>query len=61
LLGEIEGCPFYIDSRVYQAWHQASLILDVATGEPEGFSLGPGGGLHFVTRSDLCGLHQPGG
>jgi uncharacterized protein (DUF779 family) len=54
LLGEIEGCPFYIDARLYQAWHQAGLILDVAAGDPEGFSLGPGGGLRFVTRSDLC-------
>jgi uncharacterized protein (DUF779 family) len=61
LLGEIEGCPFYIDSRLYDAWNQAELTLDVATGDPEGFSLGPGGGRHFVTRSDACGVPLLGG
>ncbi len=56
LLGEIEGCPFYIDARLYEAWNKAELILDVAPGNPEGFSLGPGGGMHFVTRSEVCAL-----
>ncbi len=56
LLGEIEGCPFYIDSRLYEAWNKAELILDVAPGTPEGFSLGPGGGMHFVVRSEVCAL-----
>jgi uncharacterized protein (DUF779 family) len=58
LLGEIEGCPFYIDSRLHEAWNNAGLTLDVAPGEPEGFSLGPGGGMHFVVRSEAC--HRPG-
>jgi uncharacterized protein (DUF779 family) len=56
LLGEIEGSPFYIDYRLYEAWNKAELILDVAPGEPEGFSLGPGGGTHFVVRSEACAL-----
>jgi uncharacterized protein (DUF779 family) len=56
LLGEIEGSPFYIDYRLYEAWNKAELILDVAPGEPEGFSLGPGGGMHFVVRSEACAL-----
>ena len=56
LLGEIEGCAFYIDSRLYEAWNKAELILDVAPGDPEGFSLGPGGGMHFVVRSKVCAL-----
>lgn len=51
LLGVIEGCPFYIDARIYQSWNDAELILDIAPGDPEGFSLGPGDGLHFVTRA----------
>jgi uncharacterized protein (DUF779 family) len=50
LLGMIEGCPFYIDARIYQSWGHPLLVLDIAPGHPEGFSLGPGGGLHFVTR-----------
>jgi uncharacterized protein (DUF779 family) len=58
LLGEIEGCPFYIDSRLYEAWNNAELTLDIAPGEPEGFSLGPGGGMHFVVRSEACDLRR---
>ena len=54
--GEIEGCPFSIDFRLYEAWNKAGLILDVAPGEPEEFSLGPGGGMHFVVRSEACAL-----
>jgi len=54
LLGEIEGCPFYMDAMTYRSWNDARLILDVAPGDPEGFSLGPGGGQHFVTREGAC-------
>jgi uncharacterized protein (DUF779 family) len=56
LLGMIEGCPFYIDARTYRSWDTPRLILDIAPGNPEGFSLGPGGGLHFVTRASGCPL-----
>lgn len=48
LLGVIEGCPFYIDARIYQSWGDAELVLDVAPGDPEGFSIGPGQGQRFV-------------
>lgn len=44
LLGEIEGCPFYIAADLDQALGHPRLILDVAAGEPEGFSLGAGPG-----------------
>ena len=54
LLGVIEGCPFYMDAKIYRSWNDAQLILDVAPGDPEGFSLGPGGGLHFVIRTGVC-------
>ena len=56
LLGEINGCPFYIDKRLDQAWHQEQFLLDVAPGEPEDFSLAAGDNLHFVTRSPACVL-----
>ena len=49
LLGEIDGCPFYIDSALNAAWNSPDLVLDVADGEPEGFSLGPGSGQRFIT------------
>ena len=54
LLGEIDGCPFYIDKRLDQAWHQEQFLLDVAPGEPEDFSLPAGDNLHFVTGSPAC-------
>ena len=54
LLGDIDGCPFYIDQRLDQAWHQEQFLLDVAPGEPEDFSLAAGDNLHFVTRSPAC-------
>ena len=54
LLGEIDGCPFYIDKRLDQAWHQEQFLLDVASGEPEDFSLPAGDNLHFVTGSPAC-------
>ena len=50
-LGDIEGCPFYIDAALDSAWNHPGFILDIADGDPEGFSLGPGSGQHFITRS----------
>src|SRR4029077_7982144 len=35
-------------------WHQEQFLLDVASGEPEDFSLPAGDNLHFVTRSPAC-------
>ena len=54
LLGDVDGCPFYIDRRLDEAWHQDVFLLDVASGEPEGFSLPAGPDLHFVTLSPAC-------
>ena len=54
LLGDIAGSPFYIDKRLDEAWHQDQFLLDVAAGEPEGFSLPAGDNLHFVTLSPAC-------
>jgi uncharacterized protein len=59
LLGVIDGCPFYIDARIYQSWNDAPLVLDVTPGDPEGFSLGPGGGLRFAIRTG-AGAPAPG-
>jgi len=54
LLGDVDGCPFYIDRRLDEAWHQDVFLLDVAEGEPEDFSLAAGDNLHFVTLSPAC-------
>ncbi len=50
LIGEVAGCPFYLDARQDEAWHADRFILDVEPGIAEGFSLPAGEGLHFVTR-----------
>jgi len=54
LLGDIDGCPFYIDKRLDEAWNQDEFLLDVADGEPEDFSLAAGDNQHFVTLSSSC-------
>ena len=50
LLGEVAGCPVYIDARSYRVWEGSRLILDAEPGDPEGFSLPAGKGRHFVSR-----------
>ncbi|MBD2463129.1 DUF779 domain-containing protein [Oscillatoria sp. FACHB-1407] len=54
LLGEIQGCPFYIGAQQYHHWKHTQLILDVAPG-PGGndFSLEGDSGERFITRSRL--------
>jgi uncharacterized protein (DUF779 family) len=49
-LGDVDGCPFYIDRRLDEAWRHDDFVLDVAAGEAPGFSLGAGDDRHFVTR-----------
>ena len=53
LLGEVAGAPFYIDADQFRRWGEPEFILDVASGAPEGFSLGLAD-AHFVTRSRSC-------
>ena len=52
-LGDVGGCPFYIDARQFHVWKQTQLILDVSIGEPEGFSLAAGEDRHFTIRSKV--------
>jgi uncharacterized protein (DUF779 family) len=59
LLGDIDACPFYIDYGLDQAWGESTFELDVAPGEPEGFSLPAGPGTHFVTRSATRSTEGP--
>ena len=52
-LGDVGGCPFYIDARQFHVWKHTQLILDVGIGEPEGFSLAAGEDQHFMIRSKV--------
>lgn len=51
LLGEVSGAPFYIDAEQFERWRRPRLIVDVAPGAAEGFSLEALEGVHFITRS----------
>ena len=51
LLGEVAGCPFYVDGEQYERWRRPSFVLDVAAGGGDSFSLEGPDGLHFVARS----------
>ncbi len=52
LLGEIEGCPFYIDQEQYERWRQPQFLIDVAPGDGDTFSLEGPEGMHFVARTE---------
>ena len=51
LLGEIEGCPFYIDREQYERWRQPEFMIDVSQGDGDTFSLEGPEGIHFVART----------
>lgn len=53
LLGELAGCPYYIDARQFEVVRHCQLVLDVAPGNPEGFSLPAGDDAHFIVSSRL--------
>ena len=48
LLGEIGGCPFYVDRELYERWHEPFFTIDVAAGGGDSFSLEGAEGIHFV-------------
>jgi len=48
LLGHVGSAPFYIDAEQYERWGEPEFLLDVASGAPEGFSLGDPD-AHFVS------------
>jgi uncharacterized protein (DUF779 family) len=49
-LGDVEDVPFYIDAEQYERWREPEFLLDVASGAPEGFSLGLRD-AHFISLS----------
>ena len=51
LLGEVEGCPFYIDQEQYERWREPQFLIDVAAGDGDTFSLEGPEGVHFVART----------
>ncbi|MEC4895028.1 MAG: DUF779 domain-containing protein [Oscillatoria sp. PMC 1051.18] len=52
-LGEIGGCAFYIAASQYEYWKHTQLIIDVAPGPGNDFSLESADGMRFLSRSRL--------
>ena len=56
LLGEVDGCPFYIDAEQYERWKRPTFVLDVVRGAGSGMSLEGVHDLHFrVSSPPLAG------
>jgi len=51
LLGEVDGCPFYVDAEQYERWRKPSFVLDVGQGAGSGFSLEGLHDVHFTVTS----------
>jgi uncharacterized protein (DUF779 family) len=51
LLGEIEGCLFYMGAAQFELWKHTQLTIDAVPGRGGGFSLEAPRGLRFLTRS----------
>jgi hypothetical protein len=51
LLGDVDGCPFYIDAEQYERWHTPALVLDVRPGGGSSLSLEGAHDLHFRVSS----------
>lgn len=56
LLGEIEGCPFYMAKDQYVAWSSPQILVDVTPGRGASFSLEIPLGVRFLIRSGICAL-----
>lgn len=50
-IGEIAGCPFYIDREQYERWNKPQLLVDVSEGENDTFSVEGHEGVHFIART----------
>ena len=53
LLGEIEGCPFYVSAAQFEYWAPYLITVDVTSGGGDSFSLEAADGQRFVVRSRL--------
>lgn len=50
-LGRIGATPFYVDADQHRRWGEPKFLVDVSPGAPEGFSLAPAEGMHFISRT----------
>jgi uncharacterized protein (DUF779 family) len=50
-LGEIGGCPVYIEADQFETYREAQLTVDVAGGQGSAFSMETPEGFRFLPRS----------
>ncbi|MDQ8034909.1 acetaldehyde dehydrogenase [Bordetella genomosp. 1] len=53
LLGEIDGCPFYMSAAQFEYWEHTQLTIDAVPGRGGAFSLDSAEGRRFLVRSRL--------
>ncbi len=53
LLGDLEGCPFYIGEDQFAYWEHTQLVIDAVPGRGGAFSLDSAEGQRFLLRSRL--------
>ena len=53
LLGDLEGCPFYMGEDQFAYWEHTQLIIDAVPGRGGAFSLDSAEGQRFLLRSRL--------
>lgn len=53
LLGELQGCPFYIGEDQFAYWEHTQLVIDAIEGRGGAFSLDSAEGRRFLLRSRL--------
>ena len=53
LLGELEGCEFYMSRDQYEYWKHTQLIIDVTRGRGSSFSLEIPLGVRFFVKSRM--------
>lgn len=53
LLGDLEGCPFYMGEAQFAYWEHTQLIIDAIVGRGGAFSLDSAEGRRFLLRSRL--------
>ena len=53
LLGELDGCEFYMSRDQYEYWKHTQLIIDVTRGRGSSFSLEIPLGVRFFVRSRM--------
>ena len=53
LLGEIEGCEFYMSRDQFEYWQHTQLTIDITPGRGSSFSLEIPMGIRFITKSRL--------